>query len=196
MSLQSDLVRDEKAIYRYFTPFDSHERIDRSNMCDPMNDAPPQRHEVAAALVLHWLRMRKKSVKWCREMNCYPGPAGHVMKRNGWWMPAPHEACLCQVKVSQGEFEDGLGSVKWHVQPFAWWHHCKTYEHCLFIVRNRRLQYFRVPDVTISRMAAVIANKVIPTLTGSTKPLYRCFLLDWADGMVDDIDSKLGDLYA
>jgi len=193
MSLRGDLTRSFKAADGCMQDFPPWEQDAKGALCDPHDDRPPERHEVALALVLHWLRSRKKDIAWCMDMDCRPGPSGHIRKGKGWWMPDPHEACLCQVTISRGGYDREKGKTEWSVNPFAWWHHCKTYEHCLFLVKNKRLLRYRMPHVNLANIASVVENKAIPALANTRDPLAKCFLLDWMDGKVDDdIDTRLG----
>jgi len=165
------------------------------SLCDPAREELPTKSEIAMALVLHWMRSRKKDLAWCQRADCFPGPTGNKNKK-GWWMPAPHEGCMCPIIVCEPIFkkEDTKVKVKWNVEPFAWLRHCKTYEHCLFLIQNKRLHRFRVQRLDVTRLAAHILMNTIPLLVdeSDSNVLSKSFLLDCADGKVDtDIDNRI-----
>ena len=162
---------------------------DEDSLCFK-DETPPSIETVCSAWFLYWLRHIKKSKEWVMKYHCTPSPKGYKTKR-GYWVPAPEEACLCRVKICAYSENSGKNDYR----PFAWWDHCKTYQHCLFIARHRR-GFFRehVPTDSLCSVSSALSMECVPQLINSNDPLEKMFFSDWAQGLVPEIPEEYANI--
>jgi len=146
---------------------------------------PPSEEERWMALVLHWLRVKRKSKQWAMDNKCWAGAKGY-MKASRIWMPAPGEACESDVVTYDVHMDFGnLGPEVKKCYPFAWAEHCKTYQHCLYIVRFRK-RYLsrRIGPERLSLLSAALQAGCVPVLVDHKDSLARMLYKDWCAGRV------------
>jgi len=148
----------------------------------------PTEEQEAIARILYWLRDKKKDKEWCWKRSCRPAPKGFSTKPRGIWMPSPEESCLAPVATHyEITKENGKSGVA--VKPYAWWYHCKSYDHCLFLVQARLPFVARLLGedmVRTTRMAAALMTNNVPVLTADSELLTQDFFKDWCTGIVKE----------
>jgi len=149
----------------------------------------PADEQKALARILHWLRNKKKDLNWCHKHSCYPGPKGYIVKGKGIWMPRPEEACLADVTPYKEHIGDKVANYGhgWQVDPYAWWRHCKSYEHCLYLVQDRLSHINCLIGIPprIAYIASAIMLDCVPVLASSNDNFVREFFKDWSLGFVE-----------
>jgi len=136
--------------------------------------------------ILSWLRYKKKSIEWTRHYSCAPSPKGHIVKGKSIWMPAPCEACACDIKIYTNTYDASAKKTKWSVHPYAWVEHCKTIGHCTYLAQ-RRLHYVTTLFpcfATLDIMASALVKDEVLLLSNNEYPLIQLFFKDWCEGDV------------
>ena len=191
--LPDEYREDRQRLWYYLSPYLRREERDPDglwidNVCS-FNENPTD-DQRALARVLHWLRNKKKDLSWCIARECYPGPRGHMKKGKGIWMPEPEEACLkkVEIRIQVQENQGKKGHIRY--DPYAFWRHCKTYEHCLYMIMERpRVTYLRLPVEQVSLIGAALLKDCVPLLAGiqyDRHDLVQDFFKDWCTGNVPD----------
>lgn len=149
----------------------------------------------ALALILHWLRTRKKTLAWCQKNKVFPSPKGYKVKvlgkgrQNVIWLPAQHESCKATVDLYP-EVHDAEGMVHITAKPYAWWDHCKSYEHCLYLAVSDPYFFTKQlgEDIAVpAYIGATVVMDKIPMLASSTNELSQEFFASWCAGEFRDI---------
>jgi hypothetical protein len=147
---------------------------------------PPTEEERYAAIVLHWLRNKKKELSWCMKHECYPSPKGFSTKPRGLWIPSPREACQADVRTDETYVTKHESNAVRQI-PYAWWGHCKSYEHCLFLAQHRKRYFSRlIEPLRLARISAALSLGCVPILSASSDGVTAEFMLDWCAGKVLD----------
>jgi hypothetical protein len=162
----------------------------------PLEASDEQRY---AALVLHWLRTKKKSLDWCRKASCYPSPKGikarNMMSARHYtlWLPGQSEMCQAHIELFQSVMDEG-GKSHIKCTPYAWWKHCKSYEHCLYLLVHKPHHFYkqlsepsRVPKIT-----AALMFDCVPVLANENDLVISEFFKDWCSGNVPKITDVEG----
>lgn len=170
--------------------WDSYRVLDEASTHCTDSTKPPTEEEKYAAVVLHWLRNMKKELSWCMNNQCYPSPKGYKTKPSGIWIPAPREACLATVKTEE-TYANKHDKNYVRPIPYAWWEHCKSYEHCLFLVQHRKQYFARLIDpLRTARIAAALSLGCVPALTASSDAVAAAIVPDWCAGKVLEVPKQ------
>lgn len=89
--------------------------------------------------ILYYLRNTKNGLEYCIKNQIYPGPKGKKCKtlespKRVIWMPIPAEACDKPLDIGTEVNESGKII---NYNPFFYYKHCKTREHCEYLVKHR-----------------------------------------------------------
>ena len=92
--------------------------------------------------VIYWVRNLNMGKEVCTKYGLHPGPAGHLDKKGRWW-PSPMEACDStegRCPALRSTIKKGTKSpvqVSTWYEPWSVWKHCKTLQHCQYLVKYR-----------------------------------------------------------
>lgn len=152
-------------------------------VCGNITDATVEQE--CAARVLAWLRSKKKTIEWCSKNYCYPAPKGYKTKK-GIWVPSPKEACDNHVDPYK-PIQDEDGTISPYRHPYAWWDHCKKYDHCLFLAVHKPYYLLSLVgnrEFFFSTVAALMMDKVVPMMINLKDELSKDFLASWCSNQV------------
>ena len=91
--------------------------------------------DLLLARLLHWARNKPMENLQARiQLRFFPGPKGFKTGR-GLWVPAPEDGC--DFGIHNHQVMDDSKKSGYRVDAWLMWKHCKSMEHCEYLVAHR-----------------------------------------------------------
>ena len=141
--------------------------------------------DLLLARLLHWARNKPMENLQARiQHRFFPGPKGFKTGR-GLWVPAPEDGC--DFGIHNHQVMDESKKSGYRVDAWLMWKHCKSMEHCEYLVAHRYNMVFTFFSENIgvsylSDMMRAVENKKFDLMACSDRWAVKEFGLDALKG--------------
>jgi len=125
----------------------------------------------------------------------FPGPRGFKIHR-GLWVPHPMDGCdSCEVQSHT--IDDASKKTGYRLDPWKMWKHCKTLEHCKYLVAHRNqmvLNFFSQhrPELFLSDMVKLIEDKEYERMAADSRWIISEFGTEALTGKIEWLQEEAG----
>lgn len=144
-------------------------------------------HEKIIVEILYYLRNIKKPLEYYMKNKIFPSPKGKKVTqqtKRTLWLPTPPDAC------DKPLFTELETDQERKYNPYAYYYHCKTKEHCIYLVKHRInhvLEFFLQKGILINIVQCIGRGDIL-TLIDYPVEWVKDFIFEVISGSKIDID--------